>query len=396
MSIFAAKGPRSAMPTAPDPRPTVVTWAASADRLGEAVADRTHRLVVRGSVGGRDLRVRLSNAFGERPVTIGPVYVGTVAAGAEVSAGTNRPLTFDGAPSVTIPPGGATHSDPLSGRFPAQADLAVSLYVADAAGTATGHVRAGQTSYIAKGDQAARHEPGPYVEQTRSWPHLDAITVRAEPGTTAVVTLGDSITDGSASTDDTNRRWPDFLARRLLAGPAGGPAGGPAAGSAAGSVRGVANAGISGNMLLADGSGESALNRLDRDVLSHAGVRTVVLLEGVNDTKADPTPSARSMIAALEEIAARVGAAGLRLAAGTIMPFHGWPAWSEAAEAVRQEVNAYIRTAGTFDAVIDFDRTARDPRHPVRLLAEFDCGDHLHPNDAGMEALAETVDLGAL
>lgn len=372
------------MPTAPDPRPTVVTWAASADRLGEAVADRTHRLVVRTSVGGRDLRVRLSNAFGERPVTIGPVYVGTAAAGAEVGAGTNRPLTFDGAPSVTIPPGGAAHSDPLSGRFPAQADLAVSLYVSDAAGTATGHVRAGQTSYLAKGDQAAGHGPGPYIEQTQSWLHLDAITVRAEPGTTAVVTLGDSITDGSASTDDTNRRWPDFLARRLRADPAGG------------SVRGVANAGISGNMLLADGSGDSALHRLDRDVLSHAGVRTVVLLEGVNDTKADPTPSARSMTAALEEIAARVGAAGLRLAVGTIMPFQGWPAWSEAAEAVRQEVNAYIRAAGTFDTVIDFDRTMRDPRDPLRLLAEFDCGDHLHPNDAGMRALAEAVDLGAL
>lgn len=368
------------MPTAPDPRPTVVTWAASADRLGEAVADRTYRLVVRTSVGGRDLRVRLSNAFGERPVAIGPVYVGTVAAEAEVGAGTNRPLTFDGAPSVTIPPGGAAHSDPLSGRFPAQADLAVSLYVSDAAGTATGHVRAGQTSYLAKGDQTAGHEPDPYVEQTQSWPYLDAITVRAEPGTTAVVTLGDSITDGSAATDDANRRWPDFLARRLLAG----------------SVRGVANAGISGNMLLADGSGESALRRLDHDVLSHAGVRTVVLLEGVNDTKADPTPSARSMTAALEEIAARVGAAGLRLAVGTIMPFHGWPAWSEAAEAVRQEVNAYIRTAGTFDTVIDFDRAMRDPRDPLRLPAEFDCGDHLHPNDPGMRALAEAVDLGAL
>ncbi|MFJ4922890.1 SGNH/GDSL hydrolase family protein [Streptomyces sp. NPDC088725] len=371
------------------PGPTVVTWAASAVRLDVAGSpDLTCRLIVRTSAGGRNLRVRLSNAFGERPVVFGPVYAGEVAAGASVVAGTNRPLTFAGSATVTVAPGADVSSDPLPGAVLPQADLAVSVYVQDAGGAVTGHQRAGQTSYLARGDRAGADGAAGYDEQIMSWFHLDAITVDIPPaeGTAApgaVVAFGDSITDGSASTDDQNRRWPDHLARRLLADPAS-------------SLKGVANAGISGNKLLADGAGQSALKRLDRDVLSHQGVRTVVLLEGVNDLKADPAPTAAELIAALRDISVRVRGAGKRLVCGTVLPFHGWFEWTPEADAVRESVNAFIRTSGDFDAVVDFDLALRDPAEPRRMLPEFDSGDHLHPNDAGMLALAGAVDLTAL
>lgn len=367
------------------PGPSVVTWAASADRLDvPAAADRTYRLIVRTSVGGRALRIRLSNAFGERPVVLGPVYVGESAAGAEVAGGTNRPLAFGGSATVTVAPGAEVYSDPLPGAVRARADLAVSLYVQDASGAATGHLRAGQTSYAGKGDLAGASGPAGYTEEISSWFHLDAVTVEArEPETGAVVAFGDSITDGSASTDNANLRWPDQLALRLLADPAS-------------SVKGVANAGISGNQVLTDGAGVSALKRLDRDVLSHEGVRTVLLLEGVNDLKAEHRPTAHDLIAGYREIIARVRAAGKRLVGGTILPFAGWPGWSEEAEAHRRTVNAFVRDSGAFDAVVDFDLTLRDPGDHDRLLPAFDCGDHLHPNDEGMRALAEAVDLTAL
>jgi lysophospholipase L1-like esterase len=366
-------------------RPSVVTWAASADRLDvPAAADRTYRLIVRTSAGGEALRIRLSNAFGERPVVLGPVYAGEPAAGAGVTAGTNRPLSFGGSATVTIAPGADAYSDPLPGGVRAEADLAVSLYVQDASGPATGHPRAGQTSYTGKGDLTDASGPAGYTEEITSWFHLDAITVEAlEPETGAVVAFGDSITDGSASTDNANLRWPDQLARRLLADPAV-------------TVKGVANAGISGNQVLTDGAGVSALKRLDRDALSHDGVRTVVLLEGVNDLKAEHRPTADDLIAGYREIIARARAAGKRVVGGTILPFLGWPGWSEEAEAHRRTVNAFVRHSGEFDAVADFDLALRDPGNHDRLLPAFDCGDHLHPNDEGMRALAEAVDLTAL
>ncbi|MFD7407178.1 SGNH/GDSL hydrolase family protein [Streptomyces sp. NPDC059866] len=364
-------------------RHDVVTWGASADRMGEGTPDRSYRLVVRTSVGGDDLRIRLSNAFGDRPVTFDSVYAGVRRTGAELVPGSNRRLTFDGARSVTVPAGATAYSDPLPGRLPAATDLVISLHSPDAAGPATGHWMAMQTSYAAQGDHTAEEGAANWTDTVGSWFYLDAVTVRTSASTGAVVALGDSITDGWQSSTDLNRRWPDYLARRLRA----------ASGT---TVKGVANEGISGNKVLADGAGQSALNRLDRDVLSHPGVRTVFLFEGVNDIKAHTGVTAEDLIAGYREILDRAHAAGKCVVGATVGPFKGWYEWDPAAEAVRQEVNAFIRNSGEFDAVTDFDRILRNPYDPERILPFFDNGDHLHPNDKGMQALADAVDIERL
>ncbi|MER8002496.1 SGNH/GDSL hydrolase family protein [Streptomyces sp. NPDC095613] len=366
------------------PTTTVVTWGASADRVDASVPDRTHRVVLRTSAGGSALRVRLSNAFGTEPVTFGRAYVGLRETGAALVPGTNRPLTFRGAASVTVPPGGSVYSDPLRGTVRPQADLAVSVYVRDASGTATGHRMGLQTSYIAPAGEHAAEESGTaYTQQTSFRYYLDAVVVDAPRGTGAVVAFGDSITDGAVTTADTNRRWPDFLARRLLA-------------DRRTPLKGVANEGISGNKVLSDGAGESALKRLDRDVLSQRGLRTVLLLEGVNDLKATPAPTAAQLIAGYQEIIRRTHAAGACVVGATVLPYEGWREWNEGGEAIRQEVNAFIRNSGAFDAVVDFDAAVQDPAAPRRMLPAYDSGDHLHPNDAGMEVMAGAVDPRAL
>ncbi|WP_329556720.1 SGNH/GDSL hydrolase family protein [Streptomyces sp. NBC_00696] len=381
-------GPAHAQPQAPaqvkavnDPK-GVVTWGASADHLGDGVADRSYRLVVHTSVAGGELRIRLSNAFGDRPLTFDSAYAGVQKAGAALVPGSNRRLTFGGAKSVTIPAGEVAYSDPLPGRLPAATNLVVSIHTPDAAGPATGHGMAMQTSYATQGDHTGEEGATSWTDTTGSWYYLDAVSVRPSAGIGAVVTLGDSITDGWASTSDLNRRWPDYLARRLQ--------------SAHTTVKGVANEGISGNKVLADGAGQSALNRLQRDVLSQPGVRTVFLFEGVNDIKAHSGVTAQDLIAGYREIIERAHAAGKCVVGSTVGPFKGWPEWDAAGEAVRQEVNQFIRSSGELDAVTDFDHILRSPYDQERMLPFFDGGDHIHPNDKGMAAMADAVDLKAL
>ncbi|MFJ4328068.1 SGNH/GDSL hydrolase family protein [Streptomyces tricolor] len=361
----------------------VVTWAASADRLGEGTAGQGYRLVVRTSVGGSHLRVRFTNAFGDRPLTLDGVHAGLRARGAALRPGSNRPLTFGGARTVTVPAGAVAWSDPLPGRIPAGTDLVVSLRTPDAAGPATGHWMAMQTSYTGRGGHTADESGVHWTRTTGSWWYIDSVAVRPSraPGG-AVVALGDSITDGWQSTAGLNRRWPDRLARRLAA--AGGP------------VQGVADEGISGNRVLADGAGQAVLRRLDRDVLSQPGVRTVILFAGVNDIKAHTGVTAADLVAGYREIARRAHAAGICVVAATVGPFKGWPEWDPAAEAVRQEVNRFLRGSTDFDAVTDFDRVLRSPYDPERILPFFDGGDHLHPDDEGMRALADAVALDSL
>ncbi|MEV7285166.1 SGNH/GDSL hydrolase family protein [Streptomyces sp. NPDC093252] len=364
-------------------RHEVVTWGASAQHVGTGVADRAFRLVVRTSAGGDNLRVRLSNAFGDRPVTFDQVWAGRQKTGAELVRGSNRPLTFDGARSVTVPAGEWVYSDPLPGKLPAGTNLVVSVHSPDAAGPMTGHGMAMQTSYYTEGDHTAEESATHWAGRTGSWFYLDAVTVRTSSSIGAVVTLGDSITDGWQSSTDLNRRWPDYLARRLST-------------STATTVEGVANEGISGNKVLADGAGVSALNRLDRDVLSHPGVRTVFLFQGINDIKAHTGVTADDLIAGYREIIDRAHAAGKCVVGATVGPYKGWYEWDEAGEAVRQEVNAFIRTSGAFDAVADFDRALRSPYDQQRMLPFLDNGDHVHPNDKGMQAMADAVDPASL
>ncbi|MFE2943280.1 SGNH/GDSL hydrolase family protein [Streptomyces sp. NPDC059255] len=368
----------------PPPARSVVTWAASADRMGDAAGDRSYRLVLRTSSGGTGLRVRVSNAFGDRPLVIGGAYAGLRDSGARLRPGSNRRIVFGGSASVTLAPGEIRYSDRLPGRVPATSDLAVSLYVRDAGGSATGHGMALRTSYATRGDHAAEERDGAYTERLGSWFYLDAVTVDADRGDGgAVVTLGDSITDGWQSSTDKNQRWPDHLARRLRA-------------SADSTVTGVANAGISGNRVLADGAAPSALQRLDRDVLSLPGVRTVVLFEGINDIVSHPGVTAAALTAGYREIIDRSHAAGLCVVGATVLPFQGWSEWSLQKEAVRAEVNEWIRTSGAVDAVADFDKVLRSPYDARRILPTFDGGDHLHPNDKGMQAMADSVALQSL
>ena len=361
---------------------SVVTWASSAGHVGEAADDRGYRMMVHTSVGGTGVRVRLSNAFGDEPVTFGNVHAGLQRRGAALVPGSNRRLTFDGARSVTVPAGGIVYSDPLPGHVPAGRTLAVSLYVPEADGALTGHWLAMQTSYTTHGDHAAEEGSANWKQRTRSWFYLDAVTVRPREGTGAVAALGDSITDGWQSTTDRNRRWPDYLARRLAASGT--------------TVEGVANAGIAGNKVLLDGPGQSALNRMERDALSLPGVRTVFLFQGVNDIKAEPGATGAGLIAGYRTLIDRAHAAGKCVVGATIAPYKGWQEWDPAGEAVRRQVNAFIRDSGEFDAVTDFDRVLRDPSDPERMRPALDSGDHLHPNDKGMRAMADAVDLGSL
>ncbi|MEU9173558.1 SGNH/GDSL hydrolase family protein [Streptomyces sp. NPDC048420] len=383
VTVAAAALQATPAPAVVSPPDGVITWGTSAYRIGLADADRGYRMVVHTSVGGRDPRIRLSNAFGDQPVTFDSVYAGLQLKNADLVPGTNRRLTFDGSSSVTVEPGATAYSDPLPGKLAAESNLVVSVHTPGGAGPVTGHWMALQTSYSTHGDHTAEESGTHWTETVGSWFYLDAVSVRTAAATGAVVALGDSITDGWQSTTDRNRRWPDYLARRLQ--------------KAHTTVKGVADEGIAGNKVLADGSGPSALNRLDRDVLSQPGVRTVFLFEGVNDLKAHTGVTAPDLIGGYRQIVDRAHDAGKCVVVSTIAPFKGWPEWDPAAEAVRQEVNAFIRShREEFDAVTDFDRILRSPYDQERMLPAFDGGDHIHPNDKGMQAMADAVDLNSL
>ena len=350
-----------------------------------AYADQTLREVVFTSIGGPQIRLRLTNTFGTQPLVVGAVHVARAAEGSAIVPATDRAVTFGGQGGITVPPGGLALSDPVDMALPALSNLAVSIYVPQDTGSATQHTLGRQTSYVAGGDAtgAAAFPDGAETITTR--PFLSNVEVLGVRQAGAVVTFGDSITDGFASTVDANLRWPDQLARRLV--------------RQYGNRVGVSNAGISGNRVLNDAIGPNALARLDRDVLSQAGVRYVTVLEGINDigfsVAAAPGQEvgADRIIAGQRQVIARARELGLKVYGATLTPFQGAGYYSAAGEAKRQEVNAFIRDGGEFDAVIDFDRAVRDPQNPSAIAADYDSGDHLHPNDAGYAAMAAAIDL---
>lgn len=358
------------------------TWTASSDNLGGPYTDKTVRDIVHSSIAGNDVRLRLSNAFGTQAVTFDSVWVGQQASGAAIVAGTNHEATFGGQSTVTIPVGAEVISDPVSISVPAQTNLAVSTHVAGGTGEVTGHHDSQATTYYSDGNTADQESAAPYVFTIAAWFWLDGVIVDAAPRAGTVVALGDSITDGFDSTPDANHRWPDYLAQRLDA-PGHQPFG-------------VANEGISGNEVTADGAGVSAQARLDRDVLSQPGARTVIFLEGINDIGNAVVSSADQLIAADEQIIARVHAAGLRILGGTLTPFRGAGYYSDQKEIIREQVNDWIRASGAFDGVVDFDQAVRDSADPQAFLPAYDSGDHLHPDDAGYQAMAGAVQLSAL
>ncbi|MFI9822362.1 SGNH/GDSL hydrolase family protein [Streptomyces sp. NPDC052013] len=359
------------------------------------LAGRSLRNVVHTSVGGTSARVTLSNLYGQSPLTISHASI-AVSAGADSAAalaGTMRQLTFTGRPAVVIPAGGQVVSDAVRLSVPHDGDVLITTYSPTASGPVTHHPHARQVSYAAVGEHTRDTTGTPYTEQFTSWRYVTALDVLSNESDGTVVVLGDSLTDGITSTTGLNNRWPDILSDRLR--------------TAVESGRdvprySVVNEGISGNRVLTDGLGRppenpSGLNRFGRDVLSRTNVKVVVIVLGVNDILRDPnTADPDRIVAGLKALVDRAHARGLKVVGATLMPFGGHRGYTDAREAVRQEINAEIRAGRVFDAVADFDKGLRDPYDPRRLRADYDSGDHLHPSDKGYARMAEVFDLDDL
>lgn len=372
------------------------TWAASPEAQPNTAGlpgkdGTTYREIVHISAGGIEVRIVLTNEFGAEPLTIGAAQIAISAGGNAVELPTAKMLTFSGQASVTIPKGSMMVSDPVELNVPAMANVAVSLFVpSQLVSQATVHSYALQTNYMTTGNVVGAGTL-PAATEIPSWYFLKSVDVKpdVQDGSAgAVVTLGDSITDGAASDANTNGRWPDDLARRIQA-------------DKSLSTLGVLNAGINGNRLLHDGDGdESALRRLDRDVIAQAGIKYLIVLEGINDighnvsaTPTNPAVTAQDLIGALEQIAVRAHAHGIKVVGATILPYENCKYASPQGEKIRESVNHWIRTTQDLDGFADFDKIVRDPTHPARMLALYDSGDHLHPNAAGLRAMAQGIDL---
>ncbi len=390
-------------------RRSVGTWAAVPTAVPAAgvttVEDVTVRQLVHTSIGGSSLRLRLANEFGTQALRLGEVHVARRdpdGPGTAILPGTDRRVTFSGRTSATVPAGAPMVSDEVPLRVPERSDLVISIHLPERTPVTTLHAFAYQDNVVASGNVTGARRVTPTSTMAQWW-FLSGVSVTTRKlAAGAVVALGDSITNGFETTVGANRRWPDRLAERLLA--------------RGRSELGVLNLGVAGNRLLHDpnppaGSpaesyaaffGQSALRRFDRDVLAQPGVEHVVVLLGVNDlghpgTSAplSETVPAEDIIAAHRQLIARAHLAGLRIYGGTITPFGGDTLgfYNATTAAARQVVNRWIRTSAEYDAVVDFDAALRDPADPERMLPRYDSGDHLHPNDAGMQALADAVPL---
>lgn len=355
--------------------------------------DQTVRQIVRLSAGGERVRLRFTNEYGTKPVAIGAARVALADVADTLKSGTERAVTFDGRPTATIPAGAPLLSDPIDLKVDDLAALSVSVYFAGDSGLCTCHATGLQATFVsAPGDfTKGTFTPAQTIQQRV---FLSGVEVLA-PNARAVVVLGDSISDGVGSTLGANRRWPDLLAERLN--------------SRGGRARwGVVNHGISGNRVLSDGAGVSALARFDRDVLSVPGATYVIVFEGVNDLglgygrfegpiaalmPPGPKPTRESMIAGYRQLIARAHARGLKIYGATIAPYEGAVYYSPEGNAVREQVNDWIRTSREFDAVLDFDAAFRDPAKPTQMKEGLHSGDYLHGSDAGYRAVADSIDL---
>jgi lysophospholipase L1-like esterase len=385
----AAARPVEGPPVAPTAMTTgwVGTWTAGPQRTepgnlppAPGLRGNTLRQVVFVSLGGSRIRVRLSNAYGDGPVTMASVRVAASKGGGTIDRSTDTALQFSGSPSVTIPAGSSLWSDPVSFALAPLASIAVTMAFADTPAAVTGHPGSRATSYVQAGDASASASMAAAATAAH-WYYLTGIDVTADASAGAVVVLGDSLTDGRGSTTDGNSRWPDDLSRRLQAGAASPPVS-------------VLNEGIGGNAVLSGGLGPPAVERFASDVLGQSGARWLIVLEGVNDIggTTDPTVASR-LVAAFGRFIDQAHTNGLRVYGVPILPFGGSMYDSAAHEAARQTVNAWIRTSGRFDAVIDLDSIVRDPAKKNSLTPSFDSGDHLHLTPAGYEAMADAIDL---
>ena len=385
----------------------VGTWSASPESIStfpsplKSFNNQTLRQIVHTSIGGEYVRVRLSNAFGTKPLEVGAARIALRDSEKAIKDGSDRPLTFSGVSSITIPVGALILSDPVKLKVPALGDLVVSVYFPNDTGLATVHAVNRQTNYFSSsvGDFTASVSGEEFDKTFTNWFFLSGVEVIPYKHSRTIVALGDSITDGYCNPaldqvnciPDKNSRWPDELARRL---------------QAKRYDMAVLNAGISGNRLLHEGEitsiyGQNTLARFDRDVLAQTGVSHIIVLIGINDIGQAGVlnkefVSAQEIIAGLQQIIKLAHVRGIKVAGCTLTPFKGYNPgkyFTEEGEAKRQAVNQWIRTSGKFDAVIDFDAVIRDPSDPLRILPIYDSGDHLHPNDVGYKAMGGAINL---
>jgi lysophospholipase L1-like esterase len=358
-------------------------------------ANQTLREIVHTSAAGSTVRVRLSNAYGNEAVVIGSAHLALRENKSAIVGDSDRVLTFNGRPSVTIPANALVLSDPVKLDVAASTDLAVSLFLPKPTAGSGIHYSAQQTSYIAPGDVAGGASFPESAATLTSWVFLTGVDVAAPASAATIVAFGDSITDGARSTVDANRRWPNFLADRLAA-------------QKNHAELGVLDEGIGGNRVLHDPAvnvtfGVNALARFNRDVLSQPSVRYVIVMEGINDighpgesAPLNQTVSAEEIIGGLKQMAERAHENGIKIFGATLTPFTGTTIpgyFSPEKEVKRKAVNEWIRSSGVFDGVIDFDKTVQDPANPDRMRPSYDGGDHLHPGDAGYKAMGESIDL---
>ncbi len=344
------------------------------------LSNNTLREVVHMTLGGSKLRVQLSNAYGNSPVTIKAAHLAVSKGGSAIDPATDKALTFKGGTSITIPAKEAVYSDTLDFNVKPLSNLAVSIYFGETSADVTGHPGSRTTSYIQTGDAVTTADMNSAVT-TDHWYILSGIDLRLDDSYACVVVLGDSIADGRGSTTNGNDRWPDNLARRLQANPNTAKIG-------------VLNQGIGGNAVVSGGLGPTAMERFKHDVLGQSGARWAIILEGVNDIGGSgSTKAATDLIAAYEQFINEAHARDMLVYGVPILPIGGSMYDSNDHEAARQEVNKWIRTSGKFDAVIDMDAAVRDPANPTKLLPAYDTGDHLHLNVAGYQKMAEAIDL---
>lgn len=372
----------------------VGTWAAAPFdgdpwHVIPMVVDSTMREVVHTSIAGKALRVRLTNEFGKEALRVDAATVATSAGGSNVDAASLHALTFGGSAEVVIPPGAQAISDAVAMATPAEADLVISLYVPlQKVSQVTVHSSAQQDNYIVRGNHvrdASLAEP----RVGDSWFFVKGVDVEpVDAGAAAIVAFGDSITDGARSTENANHRWPDYLTKRLQA-------------NAATKHLAVLDEGIGANFVLTNRVGPNALARFDRDVLAQAGVKYVIVLEGINDIGALHEPnqpdyklSAEALEQGYAQLVARAHAHGIKVFGATILPYKGAGYFTETGEKIREAVNQWIRTSGVYDGVVDFDKATGKADDPLTMQPKYDSGDHLHPLDAGYEAMAGAIDLG--